>query len=86
MFVRELELLPFNVHAGEVDRREFLSKDRQYRADSAADLEEACARLEFRAVTNEAVPPVLGLIDEPMLLACPVSVNILGYVSTLGSG
>jgi hypothetical protein len=86
MLVRELELLRFNVHAGEVDAREFLSKDRQHRTDSAAHLEETCSRLELRAVTDQAVAPVLGLIDEPMLLACPVSVNVLGYVSTLGGG
>jgi hypothetical protein len=86
MFAGEFELLLLNVYADEVDGREFLPKDGQDRTDSAADFEEACTRRQVRAVSDQPVSPVLSLLDKPMLLACPVSVNVLGYVSTLGSG
>src|SRR4029453_3120182 len=85
MSVRELELLLLDVDADKADAREFLPEDRQDGADSAAHLEQACPRLELSAVADQPVAPVLGLLDEPMLLACSVAVNVLGYASRLGS-
>jgi hypothetical protein len=63
--------------------RKFLSEDRQDGADSAAHLEQACPRLELSAVADQPVTPVLGLLDEPMLLARSIAVNVLGYASRL---
>jgi hypothetical protein len=85
MAAGELELLLLDVHADEVDVREFLPEDRQDCADSAADLQEACAWLEVGAVVDEPVSPVLGLLNEAALLARSVAVNVLGYASRLSS-
>jgi hypothetical protein len=85
MSAGELELLLLDVHADEADAREFLPEDRQDGAHSAAHLEHTCPRLELRAVADQPVSPVLSLLDEPMLLACSIAVNVVGDASRLGS-
>jgi hypothetical protein len=82
----EIKLLSLDIDAEESNTREFLSEDRQDRADSAADLEQACSGLELGAVADQPVSPVLCLLDEPVLLARAVAVNVLGYGIRLGSG
>jgi hypothetical protein len=76
---REFELLRLDVDAEESGLRELLTEDREHGADAAADLEQACSRLERRAVTDQSLSPVLCLLDEPLLLARPVAMNVTGY-------
>ncbi len=48
----EFELLPLDVDAEKSGVREFLTKDCEDGADSAADLEQPCATLEICAVAD----------------------------------
>ena len=82
----EVELTRFDVNAGESNAREFLPEDREYRADSAADLEQARPGVEPGSVADQAVSPVLRLLDQPLLLAGSVTMNVLGYATRLGRG
>src|SRR5438093_8427301 len=75
----EVELLLFDVDAEQLDTRILLSQYRQDCADPTADLEQTCSRLELGAVANQSVPPVLGLLHEPLLLRRPVSVNVISH-------
>src|SRR2546429_2339364 len=75
----EVELLLLDVDAEQLDTRVLLSQYRQDCADATADLEQTCSRLEFRAVANQSVTPVLGLFDEPLLLRRPITVNVLSH-------
>jgi hypothetical protein len=85
MAAGEFELLGLDVHADQVDVRKLLPEDCEDGADSAADLEEPRTRLEVRAVADQPVSPMFGLLDKPVLLARSVAVNILGDASRLGS-
>jgi hypothetical protein len=82
----ELELSRLDVDAGESKARELLPEDGEYRADSAADLEQARPGVEPGAVADQAVSPVLCLLDEPLLLAGSVTMNVLGYAARLRTG
>jgi hypothetical protein len=68
----------------EADAVELLPEHRQHGAHSAADLEQPRPRLERRAVGDQPVPPVLRLLDEPLLFARPVAVDVLGQVVSPG--
>ena len=74
-----LELLRLDVDAGQVEPGEFLPEHRQDGAHAGTDLEQACAGLELRAVRDQPVPPVLSLLDEPLLLGSPVAVDVAGH-------
>jgi hypothetical protein len=75
----ELELPRLDVDAHEADAREFLAEYREYRTDATADLEQPCTGLEVRPVADQPVPPVLGLLDQPLLFGRGVSVNVAGH-------
>jgi hypothetical protein len=83
VFAGEIELLLLDVDADEADAWEFLPQDCEDSADSAAELEEACTRLEVGAVADQSVSPVLRLLDKAVLLACAVAVDVLGDASRL---
>ena len=85
MSARELELLRLDVDPEETDAGELLPEDCEDGADSAADLEQACSRREFRAVADQPVPPVLSLVDEALLLPRAVAVYVLGDATRVGS-
>ena len=74
-----LELLRLDVDAGEIEAGEFLPEHRQDSAHAGTDLEQACAGLELGAVSDQPVPPVLRLLDEPFLLGSPVAVDVLAH-------
>jgi len=76
VFPSEVELLLLDVDAEQLDARVLLTKHRQDCADATADLEQTCPRLELGAVADQPVPPVLSLLDEPLLLRRPVTVNV----------
>ena len=73
----EVELLPLDVDARQAKVRELLAEHRQYRTDATADLEQARPGLEVRAVTDQPMPPVLSLGDEPLLLRGAVAVDVV---------
>lgn len=81
---RELQLRRFDVHACELHAWELLPENAEHRADAAADVEEARARRQLRPVGDQAMPPVLGLLDEPLLLARPVAVDVFRHEPRLG--
>jgi hypothetical protein len=81
----EFELFLLDVDAGKSDVRELLAEDRQYSADPAADLEQACSSLQLCSVADQSLSPVLSLLDEPLLLARAVAMNVPGYRSRVGS-
>ena len=58
---------------------ELLPEDGKDRADAAADLEKPRSRLERGAVRDQPVPPVLCLLDQALLLARAVTVNVVGH-------
>ena len=86
MAAGELELSRLDVNAGESNAREFLPEDGEYRADSAADLEQARPGVEPGSVADQAVSPMLCLLDQPLLLAGSVTMNVLGYTTRLRNG
>ena len=77
--LREVELLLLDVDAEELDTRELLSEHCEHRADARADLEQPRARLELGAVADQPVPPVLGLLDKPLLLRRSVTMNVRSH-------
>jgi hypothetical protein len=79
-----IRLFLFDVDADEPDVRESLTEHREDGADSAADLEQASSALERGAVADQPISPVLGLLDEPLLLARAVAMNVAGHSSSLG--
>ena len=58
------------------DARELLSEHGQDRAGAAADLEQPRPGRELGAVADQPLAPVLGLLDEPLLLGRPVAVDV----------
>ena len=82
----EVELPRLAVDAEQAEPRKFLSEHRQYCTHSAADLEQARSGRELRAVGDQPVPPVLRLLDEPLLLARSVAVNVVGHACRVGVG
>ena len=86
MAAGELELSRLDVDAGKPNAREFLPEDGEYRADSAADVEQARPGVEPGSVADQAVSPVLCLLDQPLLLAGSVTMNVLGYATRSGTG
>ena len=75
----ESELLGLDVDAGQPNPWKLLSEHREHSAHAAADLEHARPRLELRAVADQPKPPMLSLLDEPLLLGGPVAVYIVGH-------
>ena len=56
---------------------EFGAEDREHRSYPAPDVEQPRVGLQPCAVENQ-VTPVLGLLDEPLLFARAVTVDVLG--------
>jgi hypothetical protein len=81
----EFELLLLDVNAEKSDVRELLAEDRQDGADSAANLEQARSAPQLSAVADQPLSPVLRLLDEPLLLARAVAMNVPGYRPRVGS-
>jgi catechol 2,3-dioxygenase-like lactoylglutathione lyase family enzyme len=79
MAARELELCRLDVDADETQTGKLLSEHGQHRADATSDFEQACTGAELRAIRDQAMAPVLGLLDEPLLLDRPVSVDVLRH-------
>ena len=77
---RVLELLRLDVDAGEAQTGELLPEHGEHGPDAAAQLEEARPGLERRPVDDQPLAPVLRLLDQPLLLARPVSVNVLRHL------
>jgi hypothetical protein len=73
---RKVKLLLLDVDAVELDTWELLSEHCEDCADPGADLDQPRARLELGAVADQPVPPVLGLLHEPLLLRGSVTVNV----------
>ena len=65
---RKVKLLLLDVDAVELDTGELLSEHCEDCADPGADLDQTRAWLELGAVADQLVPPVLGLLHEPLLL------------------
>src|SRR5881275_3032255 len=78
----EVELPLLDVDPEQSDTRILLPEYRQDRADPTADLEQTRPRLEVGAVADQPVPPVLGLLHEPLLLRRPVTVNVVSHASS----
>jgi hypothetical protein len=81
----ERELFRLDVDAEQSNARKLLTEDGQDGADAAADLEQACTGLEPSSVADQPVTPVLRLLDEPLLLARAVAVDVLGDALRLGT-
>jgi hypothetical protein len=81
----EFKLFRLDVDAEESDVRKFLTEDRKDGADSAADLEQPGSTLEIYAVAYQPLSQMLCLLDEPLLLARAVAVNVPGDGTRLGS-
>lgn len=79
MPARVVELRGLDVDPVETDAGELLSQHGQHGAHAAADLEEPRPGLEGRAVRDEPVPPVLCLLDESLLLARAVPMDVLAH-------
>jgi hypothetical protein len=76
---RELELSRLDVDAGENEARKLLAEHCEHRACAGAYLEQARSGLELRTVADQAVPPVLRLLHEPLLLRCAVAVDVRAH-------
>jgi hypothetical protein len=79
----ELQLLRLDIETEEPHARILLTKDGQHGAHPAAHLEEPRARLERRSVANQPVPPVLGLLDQPLLLRRRIAMHVARYGKSL---
>jgi hypothetical protein len=75
----EVELLRFDVDSREDDPRKLLAEDSEHRTDAAPDLEQPRARRKRSAVGDQPVTPVLRLLDESLVLARPVAVDVVGH-------
>src|SRR4051812_44155760 len=76
MAPRKLELLPLNVHTGQLNAGELLPEHRQDSTDPTTHLEQACPWLELRAIADQAVSPVLGLHHQALLLGRAVAMDV----------
>ena len=81
----EVELLRLDVDAEQPNARELLPEHREHRAHARADLEQPRPRLELRPVPDQPVPPVLGLLHEPLLLGRSIAVDVAGHGRTCGN-
>src|SRR6185437_2361643 len=72
---REVELPLLDVDAREPQSVVLVAEHREHGADAAADLEQPRAGRELGSVADQAVPPVLRLGDQPLLLGRRVAVD-----------
>ena len=73
---RKVKLLRLDINAVELDTGELLSEHCKDCADPGTDLDQTRARLELAALADQSMPPVLGLLHEPLLLRGSVTVNV----------
>src|SRR5207247_1141136 len=79
----KVELGRLDVDAEQAQAGELLPEHRQYRTHAASDLEQACSGRELGAIGDQAVAPVLSLLDEALLLPSAVAVNVVGHTLRL---
>jgi hypothetical protein len=81
-----VELFWLDVDAVQTHARKFVAEDCEHCADAAADLEQTRARRERRAVGDQPVSPVLRLLDQALLLARAVAVDVVSHLNARASG